>query len=299
MPVTTGSFSELIEPGLSAVFYTDLKLAPFQAEQLLNVRESGKHTEDDLTLGGLDTMPELGEGSPISYYSPSQGYKKIYTHVQYGMGYSITRVMYDDDLYGMVGREASQKLARSGKKCFEAVCANLFNNGFSSLYTGADGVALFSTSHPLLNGSTDANKPSTDCDLSLTTLENAVTEFRGFLDDTGAKCAISPRILLVPPGEQFNAEKLVGSQKDPESAENAINPMYNKVQVVVYDYLTDTDAWFLLAAKTDHKGKIYWRKRATFESDDDFSTGNALFKSTMRFSVGWSDWRGFYGTSGA
>ena len=298
MPNTTGAFSELIEPGLSKVFTTDLKLAPFQAENIFNVLTSGKHTEDDLTIGGLATMPELDEGAGIGYYDPSQGYKKTYTHVGYGMGFAVTRIMWADDLYKQMAA-ASRKLARSAKKTFETVCANVFNNGFSTTYAGPDSAALFSATHPLLNGSSDANMPSSGVDLNLTTLENAVTEFRGFLDDTGAKLAISPRYLVVPPGEQFNAERLVGSAKDPEDASNAINPLHNKLTVKVWDYLTDADAWFLMAAPSDHQMKVYWRERPVFSSDDDFDTGNALFKATMRFVPGWSDWRGVYGSAGA
>lgn len=298
MPSTTGAFGEIIEPGLSEVFFTDLKLAPQQSTAIFNMKSSSKHTEDDLTIGGLETMPEQNEGAAVTYGDPTQGYKKTYTHVQYGLGFAVTRVMWEDDLYGVMA-EASRKLSRSAVKAYEVVAANVFNNGFDSTYAGADSLELFSTVHTLLNGETAGNEPTTACDLNLTTLESAVSAFREIKDDTGAICGVAPRYLVVPNELEFTAKRLLGSEKDPESAENAINPLYNRLNLIVWDYLTDADAWFLLAAKPEHKLKFFWRIRPTFASDDDFDTGNARFKSRMRFDCGWSDWRGVYGSPGA
>lgn len=297
MPANTGAFANMIAPGLRKVFFTDMDRAPYQLESIFNVETSGKNYEQDISMAGIGTMPELTEGAAVTYTDSSEGYKKTYTHVQYGLAFAVTRVMWEDDLYRVMP-QYPRKLADSARIAAETAAANIFNNGFSSSYLGADAVALFSASHPLADGGNSTNTPSTQCDLSLSTLESAVTAFRAMKDDYSNKIVVPPKYLVVPAELQWTALKLVGSDKDPESANNTINVMRNRVQVVVWDYLTDTDAWFLLGEKSKHRLTWFWRKRPTMEHDDDFATGNALFKSTMRLSVGWSDWRNAYGTSG-
>ena len=298
MPATTGAFSNLIAPGLRKVFSTDLKLAPSQYESIFNVDSSSHAYEKEITIGGLDTMPTLAEGAGVTYEDPTEGYKTTYTHVKYGLGFSVTLEMWADDMYKQMVK-ATRYLARSANKAIQTSAANVFNRAFNTSYTGADGSFLCATSHALLGGSTAANRPTNDADLNLTTLESGITTFREIADDQGDPCGLAPAILLVPNELEFTALRLVRSAQLPDSANNDINPIQNRVKVVVWDWLTDADAWFLLADKSNHQLQWFWRMKQTFTNDDDFSTGNALFKCLMRYSNGWTDWRGVYGTSGA
>ena len=299
MPAATGAFSELIAPGLRDVFTTDLGLAPFQGEQILKVKTSTQHTESDLSRSTLGAIPVVTEGAAVTYDDINEGYKKTYTHVQYGLGFAVTRVMWEDDLYGQMV-DASRSLAQSARITVETACANVFNNGFSSTYAGGDALALFSAVHTLIEGGTSANAPSTNADLSKTTLRAAITAFRNMRDDRNNKLVIPPKYLIVPAALEFTALELTQSRLDPESGNNAINPINGRLEVKVWDYLTDDDAWFISAGK-DHplmRAQVIWRVRPQFSNKDDFSTDNALFKVRFRMSTGFSDWRGLYGTSG-
>lgn len=299
MPATTGAFSNVIAPGLKEVFATNLQQAPFQGESILKTGTSTKHTESYLSRSTLGAVPIVTEGAGVTYDDINEGYKKTYTHTQYGLGFQVTRVMWEDDLYGVMV-DASRGLAESARITVETACANVFNNGFSSSYPGGDALALFSAVHTLIEGGTSANAPSTNCDLSKTTLKAALTAFRNMRDDRNNKLVIQPKYLIVPAALEFTALELTQSRQDPETGNNAINPINGRLQVIVWDYLTDDDAWFISAGPQNSlmRARLIWRVRPQFTNKDDFSTDNALFKVRMRFSTGFDDWRGLYGTSG-
>lgn len=305
MAANTGNFAQLLTPGLRKVFFEWLKDQPTQYDKYLNTNKSKRNYEEDLLVAGLGTMPQKFEGNPIIYQDPVQGNKKRYTHLSYGLGFRVTREMYDDDLYGPMHR-MSKELARSGYNAREIVCANVLNNGGNTAVLGFNTAeSLFfgltaQVGHALLRGGTFPNRASTDADLGIAALEAAVINFSKQVDESGFPILIKPRMLLIPPDSQMIAEELLGSEYRPYTATNEINAIRKYgLNYMVCNYLTDPDSWFLLAATGEHDLNYFERMPLEFQSGDDFDTGDAKFKGGQRFSAGYGDWRGTYGSFGA
>ena len=189
-------------------------------------------------------------------------------------------------------------LARSGVHTVEITAANILNRAFNSTYTGADAKEMCATDHPLLDGGTLSNELTTSADLSMTSMEQALIDISNFTDDRGLQIPAKPRQLIVPPELEWTAQQLLKSEKDPESANNAINPAKGIMPYTVNHFLTDTDAWFI---QTDIPNGLvfYWRRRPSLTKDNDMDSDNAKFKSTMRFICGWDDPRQIFGSPGA
>jgi hypothetical protein len=223
---------------------------------IFNVRSSSQYQEDTLTIGGVGIMTQKLEGQPIDYVTNNEGFRNTYTHLDYGSGMRVTRNMLRDDLYASMEKLAVE-LARSARATEETILANHFNNGFDSDYTGADGVELFSTAHVREDGSTYANELSSAADLSQTSLEQALIDFSDFRDGGGKRVAIEPKCLLVPKELRFEADRLLRSTLQSEDNTNAINAVNGLLDSQVWNYLTDTDGWFILADKADHELLLY------------------------------------------
>lgn len=303
MPATTGQFSELLAPGIRDIFFLKYKERETQYTQFLNMQTSKRKFEENLEMAALGTMPAKPEGTPTVFQDPIQGSKVRYTHISYGLGFRVTREMHDDDLYGPM-RRMPASLGRSARNVREVVGASVLNNAFT-VTSGFKGETLCNTAHSLLRGGTQANRPATDADISMATLEAAITSFTNLVDEEGFPMIIIPRLLIVNPTFQFTAEMLVGSNLQPNlssgvagAATSAINPINRRgISVMVSNYLTDADAWFLLG--DEHSLNMFVRTDTEFQSGDDFDSGDAKFKSFQRFSVGNDDYRGVYGSSGS
>jgi len=298
MSTTRGTFGEYLEPGLRKIFNAADKAIPRVAESVLVTGGSTKYQEHFITEGGFPTATEVDEGDSVTYADPVQGYKKTLTNYKYGLGFQVTEEMWDDDQYGRVKR-FPRKLARSLRHNVETVCANLFNNGFDST-TCADGQYLFATGHTQLDGNTYQNKPTTDLDLSVSALEAALINLQLIEDDNSMIVPYTGKYLVVHPNDQWTAKKILGSSQEWDSANNAINPLKGELQLVVWPYLTDTDAWFVLSDKGDRDmgPLIFWRSHPDFKRDDDIDKRIAKFNSMQRYLVGAPEWRGCYGSSG-
>jgi phage major head subunit gpT-like protein len=247
------------------------------------------------------------EGQSINYSSMTEGHKGTFTHVDYALGMRATREMMRDELYGVM-EDMAIELAYSANATEETILANHFNNGFSSSYTGPDGIELFSAVHVREDGGTYRNEPSSHADLSKTSLETGLIDFRkNFVDGAGKKLAIRPKYLLVSPDSQFTAARLLDSSGNPTvnyggsgDSESAVNPINGLgLQLVVWDYLTDTNAWFLLAEKANHKLLCYTREEFNTDYIYDFDTKDYKISGQFAQSSGWGDPRGIYGTSGS
>jgi len=268
-------------------------------DKLFNVYDSAQYREHILTFGGIGTLDTKAEGEAVNYTSPIEGFLTTFTHVVYAKGIRITEEAWSDDLYGVM-EDSPAELGGAAAANRESITANHFNNGFDSSYTGADGKELFATDHVRENGDSYKNELSTAADLSRTSLEQANIDFRNFRTGGGRRMQIQPKTLLVPPDLQYEAVRILDSSLQPEDDTNAVNPISDAgLTLQVWDYLTDSDAWFLLADKGDHKLTIYDREPFTTSHIFDFDTGDIKFKGKERFSSSWGDPRGLFGSPGS
>lgn len=301
MTSRSSGFSNLLAPEMSSIFFNKYNGWPEEFAQVFNIESSSQAYEIDSEITGLGQFVKKTEGAAISYDDPLHGRRKTYTHETFGLGYRVTKELYEDDLYGII-KKMPQALSRSARQTQEVQAWNVFNYAFNSAYTGIDGVQLVSTAHKNVTGAGGpyTNRLSTDADLSVTSLQSACQILEETTDDRDLNLMIKPKILLIGPGQKWMARELLNSEKKPHTADNEINALSDEgLKYMVCHYLTDSNAWFLLSDKADHYLKFYWRQKIQFDNDDDFDTGDAKFKSTMRFSVGFSGWRGVVGTSGS
>ena len=253
----------------------------------------------DTTLGGFMQVPEKDEGDDVQFDDPLSGLDTKYTPVTYELGYKASEESIDDDLDNWIP-EVAALLGISFSDAYEVVHADIFNNGFTGT-SGPDGKPLLDVGHPLLGGGTEQNELTTAADLSMTSLQQAMVDFRDITDDRGIKRMRRPGILLYPFELEFKAGELVDSVLDPETANNAVNVVGKMVmQRASWEYLTDADAWFLLSKdKSTRKLKSYWWQRPVTRHDIDFKASAAMTKIRGRFIANWSDWKDVFGSPGA
>lgn len=299
--ITSSSFAKALWPGVNAWYGKSYKDYPEEWSQLFEKNTSRKAYEEDVGISSFGLANAKSEGAPIQYDSDRQGYTSRYNHVVYALGFIITREIYEDDQYDVVGKRKANALARSMRQTKEIIGANVFNRAATSGYTGGDGVTLLSAAHPNVAGGTFSNKPSTDADLSEAALEQANIDIADLRDDRGLLIAAKPKKLVIAPSNMFEAKRILGSDGRVATTNNDLNALKTMgiiPEVVVNHYLTDSDAWFVLTDVND--GLKYFERRGdAFEMDNDFDTENAKFKATARYSFGWTDPRGIYGSMGA
>lgn len=292
-----GNFGDLLAPGFRMIFFDNLGRKESQYTTLYNMLTSSRQYEDDSYVSGFGFIPLKSEGVEMDSDEVIQGFDKRYVHDTYALQYRITEEMEEDDLYSIM-KKLPAALGTSMKETIETDGANMFNNGFNAaIETGGDGKELFATDHPLVGGGTQKNELSTAADLDATSLEQALIDIRATTDDRGLLVHLRPRLLVVPPEMEWTAQILLKSALDPDSANNAINPALNKLQIVVNDYLTDTDAWFILC--DTHELNWFWRVNPDHMQGNDFGTGDAKFKVRARWKRGWSIPWGAFGSPGA
>lgn len=298
--ITTGNHPKLLWPGLNALFgkYKDL---PYEHTMVFDTNTSDKAYEEDVELPGFGLAPVKTEGGSVSYDTHSQGYISRYTNVTYGLGFIETIEAVEDNKYKERAQKRTKMLARSMRVTKETVMANIINRAFNAAFPGGDGVELISTLHPTLNG-TQSNELAIAADLSEASLEDIFIQIMNATDSRGLRIRLMPKMLIVPPNLCFEAERIVKSNLQNDTANNAINAIKSKGMlpdgVMVWHYLTDTDAWFVKNDCPDAL-KLFNRRELGFTKDSDFDTDNFKHKATERFVGGWSDWRGLFGSSGA
>lgn len=296
----SGYFSALLAPGLRKVYFETSKEFPEEFSKIANVLTSKKAYEEDIMAAGLGLFQRKPEGQGITYDNGLIGTPKRFTHVSFGLGFKVTREMYDDDQYDVM-KKMSRQLARAARLTVEmefgALIDDLFTGG---TYTGYDSAAICSTAHILLNGTGSiANKPSTDADLGITTLRAAIENLEATLDDRGLPYPLQGVQLVVSPTFQWQAEEITQSSAKPYTSDNEVNTLKDRgLKPFVYHYMTDADQWMVFAPKADHDFKFFWRTKPEFNNSDDFETKDAKFSGFMRFSMGVTNWRGVYGSSG-
>ena len=306
--ITTSSFAKALWPGVNAWYGDAYTQYPVEWDKLFDKNTSRKAFEEDVggSYFGLATVKT--EGSPITYDSSRQGFTSRYNHVVYALGFIITREIYEDDLYDVVGKQKASALAFSMRQTKEIIAANVYNRAFNTSYTGGDGATLVasaggggSSSHANIAGGTWTNGVATAADLSEAALEQAVIDIAGFTNDRGLKIAVRPKSLIIPKELMFEAQRILktdGRVGTDLNDLNAIKTMGMIPEIITNHYLTDTDAWFI---RTDvANGLKYFERRGDeFGMDEDFDTENAKYKATARYSFGWTDARAIYGSPGA
>lgn len=300
MATNTAAFSHLLAPGLRKVFFDEYKDFPEEYSQLANVESSKRAYEEDLMTAGLGLHQIKQEQKGISYDDPIQGDKVRYTHVTWGLGFRVSREMYDDDLYGVM-KKMSKELARSARLTVEMEFGAMLDDLFTgSTYTGHDGSAAC-TSHTLLTGATYSNYASTATDLTIGALRSASERLEKTLNERGLPDTRGRGdLLVVSPTYQWIADEILNSQGKAYTADNTKNSFGGMgIKTFVSHYTSDEDMWLLTAPKARHDLKFFWRMKPKFENEDDFDNKDAKFSSYMRFSMGFTDWRGIDGSAGA
>jgi phage major head subunit gpT-like protein len=299
MIVNTGGFAALLAPGLWRVLFNEVDMQPNQWIGVFNVNSSTRAYEDDTKVAGLGSMVSKPEGVAVEFDVPIMGSGVRYTHSSYGLGFRITREMWDDDLYSIMNK-MSAELGRASSYKIEVDAWSILNNAFSSSFTGADGLALCHTAHTRLDGGTTiANRPSTDVDFSYTAYQAALDHYKELVDERGRPIVLNPSLLIIDTAFEWAAKEIMQSEYKPYTANNEINPLRGDgmPDYMTCRYLTDRDSWFLLSNK--HDLNFWWRVRPETAEADDFLTGDALFKIYARYSKGFTEWRGVYGSTGA
>lgn len=297
MAAYRSNFAVLLTPGFREIFNDKFQEVPMVYDKIFHVDNSVKDTERDSAISGFGLAVQTGEGAPISYEDPVQGYTTTYIHLKYTKGFKVTREMFEDDLYNIMKKRPAA-LGRTMRRTSENQAALVFVNGFSTSYLGADSKPLFSTVHPRPDGgSSQSNASSTGLTLSEINLETAIIAMRKQLDDKGQKIDVYPRVLLVPVDLRKTAHLIVDSPMRQGTADNDANYYKDDFQIIDWLYLTSTTAWFLLDTGV-HELTWFWRRKPEFKDDELFDSEFAVYKSTMRLSRGWSDWRGVWGSQG-
>lgn len=303
---TRPQWPTLLDPSFRAVYNDTEKAFPSQLASVFNVQSSDKAYEKDTSVSGLGKLVQKSEGDSIVYEKPNPGYAVTYTHLTFAKGEIITYEMYSDDLTNIM-KKAPARLARAKMRTREQFAADIFNYGFTygggglAAFNGGDGKALFATDHPLKSGGTQSN--STTADLDEDSLEAAMVAMRATKDNKGELQMVVPDTLLVPPALEKEARILLESQQRTGTANNDINPYKGKLKIVVWDYLgsaaggSDT-AWFLLDS-TQHELNWFNRDDRGIEGPEyEFDTKSSKWSVVARWSAGFSDWRGVYGSKG-
>jgi len=298
--ITTGSFAKALYPGVNKWYGKAYSEYPVEYTKLFDTSNSKRAWEEDVSVSSFGLAQIQNEGAGVQYDSEQQGFMTRYTHVQYGLGFVITRNMVEDDLYNVVGERKARGLAFSMRQTKETVAANVYNRAFNDSFKGGDGLELCSTLHVNVAGGTWSNELATAADLSEAALEQSFIDIAGFTNDRGLKIAVKGKTLIVPKELDFEANKIMKTEYEVGTANNTVNVVRGRFPggVEINHYLTDTDAWFIRTNCPD--GMKHWERRADdFKTDGDFDTDNAKYKATARYSFGWSDPRQMFGSPGA
>ena len=302
MAISRAQLLKELLPGLNALF--GLEYAKYENEHadIYESESSDRSFEEEVKLSGFNAAPVKDEGSAISYDNAQESFTARYNHETIAMGFAITEEAMEDNLYDSLSARYTKALARAMAYTKQVKAVNPFNNGFSGgSFDSGDGVDLFSTSHPLVSGGTNANTPSTQADMNETSLEAAVISIAGWTDERGLLIAGKPRKLIIPPNLMFVAQRVLKSELRVATADNDINALRSMGVIPswsVNHYLTDTDAWFIIT-DIPNGFKHFVRTAMETSMDGDFDTGNVRYKARERYSFGVSDPLGAYGSSGA
>jgi len=301
MAISRSQLVKELEPGLNALFGLEYKQYENQHTEIFDTENSDRAFEEEVMLSGFANASVKPEGSGVTYDNAQETFTARYTHETIALAFSITEEAIEDNLYDRLASRYTKALARSMANTKQVKAANVLNNAFNSSFAGGDGKELCATDHPTIAGSF-SNELQTSADLNETSLEQALIDIAAFTDERGLKVAARGMKLIIPSELQFTAERLMKSSQRVGTADNDINAIGSMGMIpqgyVVNNYLTDTDAFFI---KTDVPNglKMFVRSPISTKMEGDFDTGNVRYKARERYSFGFSDPRGIYGSPGA
>jgi hypothetical protein len=302
MAISRAQLLKELLPGLNALFGLEYARYGEEHKEIYETETSERSFEEETKLSGFSAAPVKNEGSAIRYDNGQEAWTARYNHETIALGFSLTEEAIEDNLYDSLSARYTKALARAMSYTKQVKAAAVINNGFSNSYPGGDGVALFSTAHPLVSGGTNSNTPSTQADLNETSLENAVIQIAAWTDERDLLIAAKPRKLIVPSALQFVATRLLETSLRVGTNDNDINALKNNGSIpegyTINHFLTDTNGWYL-TTDVPNGMKHFIRTPLSNSMDGDFDTGNVRYKSRERYSFGWSDPLGMFGSQGA
>ena len=302
MAISRAQLLKELLPGLNALFGLEYARYGEEHKEIYETETSERSFEEETKLSGFSAAPVKNEGSAMAYDNAQEAWSARYNHETIALGFSLTEEAIEDNLYDSLSGRYTKALARAMAYTKQVKAANVINNGFTAGYTGGDGKTLFATDHPLVSGGVNSNTPATQADLNETSLENAVIQIAGWTDERGLLIAAKPRKLIVPPALQFVATRLLETELRVGTADNDINAIKNNGSIpegyTVNHFLTDTNGWYL-TTDVPNGMKHFVRTPMQTGMDGDFDTGNVRYKARERYSFGWSDPLGIWGSNPA
>jgi len=302
MAISRAQLLKELLPGLNALFGLEYARYGEEHKEIYETESSERSFEEETKLSGFSAAPVKNEGSAIAYDNAQEAWTARYNHETIALGFSLTEEAIEDNLYDSLSARYTKSLARAMAYTKQVKAAAVLNNGFSSAYVGGDGVSLFSASHPLINGGVNSNTPAVAADLNETSLENAVIQIAAWTDERGLLIAAKPKKLIIPPALMFVATRLLETSLRVGTTDNDINALKNNGSIpegyTVNHFLTDTNGWYL-TTDVPNGLKHFERTALTNSMDGDFDTGNVRYKARERYSFGWSDPLGMFGSPGS
>ena len=302
MAISRSQLLKELLPGLNALFGMEYKRYGEQHKEIYETESSDRSFEEETKLSGFGTAPVKAEGSAIAYDNAQEAWSTRYNHETIALGFAITEEAVEDNLYDSLSARYTKSLARAMSYTKQVKAAAILNNGFNATYAGGDGVALFSTAHPTVGGGTNSNTAAVQVDLNETSLEAAVIQIAAWTDERGLLIAAKPQKLVIPPALMFVADRLLKTEGRVGTADNDINALKQMGSIpggsTVNNFLTDTNGWFI-CTDVPNGMKHFVRTSMNTSMDGDFDTGNVRYKARERYSFGWSDPLGMWGSSGS
>ena len=299
MAISRAQLLKELLPGLNALFGLEYARYGEEHKEIYETETSERSFEEETKLSGFSAAPVKGEGTAISYDNAQEAWTTRYNHETIALGFSITEEAIEDNLYDSLSARYTKGLARAMAYTKQVKAAAVLNNAYNAAYVGGDGVSLLNSAHTLVNGGTNANTPSVAADLNETSLENAVIQIAAWTDERGLLIAAKPKKLIVPPALQFVATRLLDTKLRVGTNNNDVNAIENNGSIpegyTINHFLTATNAWFL-TTDVPNGLKHFVRTPLQNSMDGDFDTGNVRYKARERYSFGWSDPLGIYGS---
>ena len=302
MAISRAQLAKELEPGLNALFGMEYARYENQHSEVFTTESSDRAFEEEVMLSGFGAAPTKSEGTGVAFDDANEAYTARYNHETIALAFSITEEAVEDNLYDRLSSRYTKAWARSMAHTKQVKAAAVLNNAFDSSVTGGDGLELCSTAHVLTTGNTFANEPSTAADLNETSLEDALIKIAGFVDERGLIVALRGQKLIIPRQLQFVAERIMATSLRVGTADNDTNAIKSMGMLpqgyAVNDFLTDTDAFFVLTDAP--RGFLHFdRVSLSTGMEADFDTGNMRYKARERYSFGYSDPRCVFGSPGA
>ena len=302
MAISRAQLLKELLPGLNALFGLEYARYGEEHKELYTTEKSERSFEEETKLSGFSAAPVKNEGQAIAYDNAQEAFTARYNHETIALGFSITEEAVEDNLYDSLSARYTKALARAMAYTKQVKAASVINNGFSAGFIGGDGQPLFSTAHPLVSGATNSNRPTTNADLNETSLEAAVIQIAAWTDERGLLIAAKPRKLIIPPALMFVATRLLETSLRVGTTDNDINAIKNNGSIpegyAVNHFLTDASGWYL-TTDVPNGLKHFERSPLANSMDGDFDTGNVRYKARERYSFGWSDPLGMFGSPGS